>query len=173
MWLSNIRRTARDCRGFHVQVQFLHVPRVVPLQPPAASSNQPGIISSVYGGAFNILSMPITIIETSRQVVGQPNSGLVPPKGYTDGFPSVGGDEQKTPCPHCFCSPCVVQMPPDFLTGSSAPHLQNREKRYKLYRKFWRLMEHLGIWSHVPYKRKKPPMMTPGKFFLKSKKTKQ
>ena len=83
------------------------------------------------------------------------NTGLVPPKGYRDGFPSLGGEEEHPPCPHCFCGPCVIEMPPDFLMGSSAPHERNREQRYKLYQKFWRLMGELGLWKHAPYKRRK------------------
>ena len=83
------------------------------------------------------------------------NTGLVPPKGYMDGFPSLGGEEEHPPCPHCFCGPCVIEMPPDFLMGSSAPHERNREQRYKLYQKFWRLMGGLGLWKHASYKRRK------------------
>ena len=83
------------------------------------------------------------------------NTGLVPPKGYRDRFPSLGGEEERPPCPHCFGGPCVVEMPPDFLMGSSAPHESNREQRYKLYQTFWRLMGDLGLWKHAPYKRRK------------------
>jgi hypothetical protein len=31
VWLSSLRRVARDCRGFKVQVEFIAVERVVPL----------------------------------------------------------------------------------------------------------------------------------------------
>ena len=32
VWLSSLRRVARDCRGFKVQVEFIAVERVVPLE---------------------------------------------------------------------------------------------------------------------------------------------
>ena len=31
VWLSNLRRVATNCKDFHVQVQFIEVPRVEPL----------------------------------------------------------------------------------------------------------------------------------------------
>ena len=31
VWLSNLRRVAANCKDFHVQVQFIEVPRVEPL----------------------------------------------------------------------------------------------------------------------------------------------
>lgn len=49
------------------------------------------------------------------------NSGFAPQKGYKDGFPSFGGDDQHSLCPHCSCGPCVIKMPPDFLVGPQPP----------------------------------------------------
>ena len=82
-------------------------------------------------------------------------TALGAPKGYTsvDVYPTLGGED---PCPYCHCTPCVIRQPPDFLSGSSAPHACNRQKRFKLYQKFWRLMEDLGEWRDPTYlKRKK------------------
>ena len=49
----------------------------------------------------------------------------------------------------------MIDRPPSFLTGSSAPHPRNNEKRYKLYRKFWQLLDNLGEWNNPDYLRKK------------------
>ena len=40
--------------------------------------------------------------------------------GYSDSTPTIDGPER---CPHCFCSPCVVALPPAFLVGSALPNL--------------------------------------------------
>ena len=48
-------------------------------------------------------------------------------------------------CNYCLCSPCVIQQPPDFLMGSCSPHPGNDEKRHRLYRLFWRLLNNLGV----------------------------
>ncbi|XP_064397775.1 uncharacterized protein LOC135344493 [Halichondria panicea] len=54
-------------------------------------------------------------------------------------------------CIHCLCSPCVIQLPPDFLRGSCGPHPANDEKRHQLYRKFWRLLNTLRVWVDDEY----------------------
>ncbi len=33
---------------------------------------------------------------------------------------------------HCLCGPCVIALPPDFLTGACGPHPANDEKRNRL-----------------------------------------
>ena len=82
-----------------------------------------------------------------------------PPKGYTDGnFPQLGGQigsGEEECCPHCLCVPCVIAMPPAFLTGSAAPALGNMTKRFALYRKFWQLLKELGLWQHDTYLQRK------------------
>ena len=35
--------------------------------------------------------------------------------------------------------------------GSASPHDANDEKRYVLYRKFWRTLQNLGLWHHEIY----------------------
>ena len=35
--------------------------------------------------------------------------------------------------------------------GSSAPSLGNPAKRYALYRKYYRVLRHLGVWTHPLY----------------------
>ena len=57
--------------------------------------------------------------------------------------------------PHCFLSPCVVQMPPDWLRGQCSPHPANDNKRYRLYRLFWRLLNTLGVWMDPEYVQRK------------------
>ena len=58
---------------------------------------------------------------------------------------AIDGPER---CPHCFCSPCVVTLPPTFLVGSAPPNLRNAHKIYPLYRKFWRVCRDIGVWKH-------------------------
>ena len=82
-------------------------------------------------------------------------SGLssVAPKGYKGlEFPILGGENS---CEHCKCTPCVIQQPPDFLVGSGVPHLRNKQRRYSLYRRFWSLMDAIGLWRHPEYLAKK------------------
>ena len=80
-------------------------------------------------------------------------SGSVPPKGYDSAeFPELGSSH---PCPHCFCSPCVIVLPPDFLVGSSTPHLRNQTKRFSLYKRFWGLLKDLGLWRYPQYLERK------------------
>ena len=80
---------------------------------------------------------------------GASGRGDRPPYGYNSSpYPLVGGLE---PCPHCFCSPCVVNNPPTFLVGSCPADIRNASKRYLLYRKFWRLLKDIGLWRHEPY----------------------
>jgi hypothetical protein len=40
-------------------------------------------------------------------------------------------------------------LPPDFLRGACGPHPANDEKRYRLYKAFWRLL--LGIFQDEEY----------------------
>jgi hypothetical protein len=78
-----------------------------------------------------------------------PGLTYVAPKGYKGlEFPVLGGDN---PCEHCKCTPCVIELPPDFLLGSGAPHIRNKHKRYPLYRRFWSLMDAIGLWRHPEY----------------------
>jgi hypothetical protein len=35
------------------------------------------------------------------------------------------------------------------------PSLTNRTKRFRLYRKFWQLLSHVGFWHHPTYLRRK------------------
>ena len=72
------------------------------------------------------------------------------PRGYRHQrvYPIIRGESH---CPHCFCTPCVIEMPPDFLQGSASPHPANDEKRYRLYRLFWRTLNDLGVWRDDEY----------------------
>ena len=72
------------------------------------------------------------------------------PRGYnhSPAYPVFRGFNQ---CPHCFCEPCVISLPPDFLRGSCSPHPANDEKRHRLYRMFWRLLKDLGLWADEEY----------------------
>lgn len=60
-----------------------------------------------------------------------------------------------THCSDCLCCPCLVAQPPDFLVGSAGPHAANDEKRYRLYRLFWALLNKLGVWGDDVYLEKK------------------
>ncbi len=46
-------------------------------------------------------------------------------------------------------------MPPQYLMGSAGPHEANDEKRYVLYRKFWRTLKGLGLWNNEEYLQRK------------------
>lgn len=58
-------------------------------------------------------------------------------------------------CQNCLCTPCIIQKPPDFLRGACDPHPANAEKRYMLYRKFWRCLKALGVWQDAEYLQRK------------------
>ena len=79
------------------------------------------------------------------------------PRGYTSEapWPQLTGSDGLGGCPHCFCNPCVISMPPDFLAGCGPPHLRNVEKRYTLYRKFWWMLTDMKLWGHPVYLSKK------------------
>ena len=69
--------------------------------------------------------------------------------GYSDSAsPTLGGDDK---CPHCLCTPCVVSRSPSFLEGTAAADGRNAHKRYPLYRKFWKVLNELGVWRHEEY----------------------
>ena len=74
------------------------------------------------------------------------------PSGYEGGNPPVlNGTEDEPPCPYCHLGPCIISRAPSWLVGSSAPGLGNLAKRCTLYRKFWRVLRQLGVWSHPLY----------------------
>ena len=54
-------------------------------------------------------------------------------------------------CPHCLMGPCVIEMPPDFLVGNADANPGNLRKRFALYRKFWSLLQALGLWHDETY----------------------
>ena len=58
-------------------------------------------------------------------------------------------------CHYCLCAPCVIQLPPDFLRGSASPHPANDEKRHRLYRFLWRLLNDMGLWRDDEYLQRK------------------
>ena len=74
-------------------------------------------------------------------------------KGYSSGsaIPLLASLEDCNTCCHCLCKPCIIELPPNFLVGSGPPHLRNQEKRFKLYRQFWKLLGSLGLWQDERY----------------------
>ena len=44
-----------------------------------------------------------------------------------------------------------MTKPPIFLRGACDPHPANAEKRYMLYRKFWRSLNAIGLWRNEEY----------------------
>lgn len=76
------------------------------------------------------------------------------PRGYRENarVPVLRGENH---CPHCLCSPCVIQLPPDFLRGSCGPHPANDEKRHCLYKMYWKVLKDLGVWGDEEYLKKK------------------
>ncbi len=71
-------------------------------------------------------------------------------------------------CPHRLCAP-VIALPPDFLQGSCSPHPANDEKRYRLYRLHWRVLNDLNLWCDDEYLQRNqahiPQYTTKGKYF--------
>ncbi len=78
------------------------------------------------------------------------------PRGYRESgsVPVLRGGLEEC-CPHCLCGPCVIALPPDFLIGACGAHPANDEKRHRLYRKFWRLLQDVGLWGHEEYLQRK------------------
>ena len=54
-------------------------------------------------------------------------------------------------CSHCHLSPCVIDRPPSWVRGSSAPSLGNNSKHFTLYGRFWTFLHQLGVWNHPWY----------------------
>lgn len=83
---------------------------------------------------------------------GGRSEGSVHVYGYSGIKPVLNAPSR---CPHCYCSPCVVVLQPDFLVGSAVADRRNAHKRYPLYRKFWRVLNQLGLWRHDEYLERK------------------
>ena len=45
----------------------------------------------------------------------------------------------------------MTSRPLTFLVGRAAEDAKNAHKRYPLYRKFWRVLNDLGVWRHDQY----------------------
>ena len=58
-------------------------------------------------------------------------------------------------CLYCFCRPCIIASPPAFLVGCASADARNAHKRLPLYRKFWRVLNELGVWRHEEYLERK------------------
>ena len=79
------------------------------------------------------------------------------PRGYTPEapWPQLTNDDGDGGCSHCFCTPCVMSMPPDFLVGHGPSHLRNVEKRHTLYWKLWGMFSDVMLLGHPLYLRRK------------------
>lgn len=62
-------------------------------------------------------------------------------------------------CLHCLCSPCVVELRPDYLRGMCDPHPANHGKRHRLFSLYWHSLNDLGLWDDEEYLRGKAPRM--------------
>ena len=49
----------------------------------------------------------------------------------------------------------MIANPPSFVVGRAAMNAHNAHKRYPLYRKFWRVLNELGVWRHERYLERK------------------
>ena len=76
------------------------------------------------------------------------------PRGYQSSphVPVLRGDDY---CQHCLCSPCIINVPPDYLRDRCGPHPANDEKRHRLYGLFWRTLKDLGVWRDEEYLQRK------------------
>ena len=71
------------------------------------------------------------------------------PHGYSEyPPPDLGGDGH---CPHCLIAPCIVTVPPDFVTGQCGPHIRNTTHCHRLYKQFWKALKELGLWNDDRY----------------------
>ena len=77
--------------------------------------------------------------------------------GYTDVAPILDG---RSKCPYCFCRPCINASPLAFLVGSASDDARNTHKHFPLYRKFWRVLNQLGMWRHEEYLERKALRIT-------------
>jgi hypothetical protein len=66
-----------------------------------------------------------------------------------------------TACPYCLQCPCITRHPLSWLRGAAAPSVTNHTKRYNLYRKFWKALKDLGLWSNPTYLLRKSLRTTP------------
>ena len=81
------------------------------------------------------------------------------PKGYCQScdYPVLRGQNF---CCHCLYSPCVIDLPPDFLHGHCSPHPANDKKQHGLYHLFWALLSTLGMWRDDEHLQRKESMTT-------------
>ena len=141
-----MNRFIRDSQPPNRRVTLKWVKLVEEQQPPPTETPYP------YGsGIFYIHNHSIILwLEFSFSEDAFPSH----PNGYrqSGNVPVLRGQNF---CRYCLCSPCVIDLPPDFLRGYCSPHPANDEKRYRLYRLFWGLLNSLGVWTDDEYLERK------------------
>lgn len=68
--------------------------------------------------------------------------------------PVIEGTVGKPESPDCFCRPCILDETHQQLWWpdiNHAPSRKNHQNRKKLYRKFWTMLSHRGVWDDAQY----------------------
>ena len=70
-------------------------------------------------------------------------------------IPAVEGSDI---CPHCLSGPCITHEENRQMwwpEHAKPAHMENSKERKKLYKKFWTMCYHRGVWQHPVYKDRK------------------
>ena len=68
--------------------------------------------------------------------------------------PAIEGNADRAECPDCLCRPCVMDESHRQLWWPENPHApsrSNNSNRKKLYKKFWTMLSHRGVWDDERY----------------------
>ena len=68
--------------------------------------------------------------------------------------PVIEGNADRAECPDCFCRPCVMNESHRqlwWLGNPHAPSRSNNTNRRKLYKRFWTMLSHRGVWDDERY----------------------
>ena len=63
-------------------------------------------------------------------------------------------DADQQECPHCFCRPCITDETHRQLwweTQDHPPDMENTNFRKPIYKRFWTMLLHFGVWDDPRY----------------------
>lgn len=104
---------------------------------------------------FSAVDVPLT--GSVRDTCKSADCDLVRPSVV---FPQ---DQEAERCPHCLCRPCITNEQFRQLwwpTDPVPPRRRNSGLRKGLYRKFWTMLYHRGIWADPEYIERKRGALT-------------
>lgn len=70
-----------------------------------------------------------------------------------------GCEADQDRCLYCLCCPCVTSAPQSWLGNGHPPRPGNNLICKKIYRKFWSMLDHRGLWNNPLYLQKKHNLM--------------